>query len=159
MVNSISDRDHLRYMNLALKEAQKAFEKKEVPIGAVVIGPEGAIISQAYNQVEKKNQQVAHAEMQAIVKACKKKGNWRLEGHWLYVTLEPCSMCLNLVLLSRLEGIVFGAESPVFGYHLDNSGPLQLYRRDTLQIIKGVGQQESAALLKRFFTEKRKENV
>ena len=159
MVNSISDRDHLRYMNLALKEAQKAFKKDEVPIGAVIVSPEGKIVSRAYNQVEKKQQQIAHAEMQAIAKACKKRGNWRLNGHWLYVTLEPCSMCLNLALLSRLEGIVFGAESPVFGYHLDNRGPLQLYRRDTLQIIKGVGQQESAALLKRFFTEKRKENL
>jgi tRNA(adenine34) deaminase len=159
MVNTISHTDHLKYMKKALKQAQRAFQKDEVPIGAVIVDPEGTIISRAYNQVEGKCQQLAHAEIQAIAKACKKRGNWRLEGHWLYVTLEPCSMCLNLVLLSRLEGVVFGAESPVFGYHLDNNGPLQLYRRDTLQIIKGVGQQESAALLKRFFTEKRKENV
>ena len=159
MVNPISHTDHPKYMKKALKQAQKAYEKDEVPIGAVIVGPSGEIVSRAYNQVEGKRQQMAHAEVQAIAKACKKRGNWRLEGHWLYVTLEPCAMCFNLALLSRLEGIVFGTESPVFGYHLDNNGPLQLYRRDTLQIIKGVGQQESAALLKRFFTEKRKENL
>lgn len=142
-------------MNQALKQAQKAYQKNEVPVGAVVVDPEGNVVSRAYNQVERRQQQTAHAEMSAIIKACKKVGNWRLKGYWLYVTLEPCSMCMNLILMSRLEGLVFGAQSPLFGYHLDNSGPLQVYRRETLQIIKGIGDQEASELLKKFFKEKR----
>lgn len=156
MTNIFSSDNHLKYMQQALKQAQKAYAKDEVPIGAIVVSPEGSIISRAYNLVEKCQQQTAHAEMRALVKATKKLKNWRLEGCWLYVTLEPCSMCMNLILMSRIAGLVFGAQSPIFGYHLDNSGPLQLYRRDALCIIGGIGEQEASALLKQFFKEKRK---
>ncbi len=156
MTNIFSSDNHIKYMQQALKQACKAYDNDEVPIGAVIVSPEGKIMSRSYNLVEKCQQQTAHAEIKAITKACKKIGNWRLEGCWLYVTLEPCSMCMNLILMSRLQGIVFGASSPIFGYHLDNSGPLQLYRRDTLHIIGGIGEQEASALLKKFFKQKRK---
>jgi tRNA(adenine34) deaminase len=156
MTNIFSSDDHSKYMGQALKQAQKAYDIDEVPIGAVIVSPEGKIIGRAYNLVEKCQQQTAHAEIRAIEKACKKMSNWRLEGCWLYVTLEPCSMCMNLILMSRMQGIVFGAKSPIFGYHLDNSGPLQVYRRDTLHIIGGIGEQEASALLKKFFKQKRK---
>ena len=152
----ISSENHIRYMQQALKQAKKAYQKDEVPIGAVIISPEGKIVSRAYNRVETKKNPLEHAEIQTIIKACKKIGDWRLEGYWIYVTLEPCSLCINAILLSRLEGLVFGAKSPVFGYHLDNKGPLQLYRRETLKIIEGIGAEESLRLLKSFFKRKRK---
>lgn len=147
--------DHIFYMQKALKEAQKAYKKDEVPIGAILIAPNGDIIGRGHNLVEKTKQQISHAEVRAISQACRKLGDWRLEGCWLYVTLEPCSLCMNLVLLSRLKGVVFGASSPVFGFELDKNGPLQLYRRNTIEIVKGICEQESLALLKSFFKEKR----
>lgn len=142
-------------MHKALNEAKKAFNKDEVPIGAIVIDAQGKIIGRGYNLVEHKKQQIAHAEIRAITQACKKQKDWRLDGCWIYVTLEPCAMCMNLILLSRLEGLVFGASSPIFGFELDNQGPLQIYRRNKIQIIKGVLAQESSLLLKEFFIKKR----
>ena len=146
---------HEFYMQTALTQAQKAFNHNEVPIGAIVVNPEGVIIARSYNQVESKRLQTCHAEIQAITKACKKLKDWRLNGYWIYVTLEPCAMCMNLILLSRFEGLVYGASSPIFGYELDTKGPLQLYRRNTLQIYKGVHADASAQLLKDFFKKKR----
>lgn len=142
-------------MHKALNEAKKAFNKDEVPIGAIVIDAQGKIIGRGYNLVEHKKQQIAHAEIRAITQACKKQKDWRLDGCWIYVTLEPCAMCMNLILLSRFEGLVFGASSPIFGFELDNQGPLQIYRRNKIQIIKGVLAQESSLLLKEFFIKKR----
>lgn len=142
-------------MNRALKEAQKAFVEDEVPIGAIVINHDKEIIAKGHNQVEKKQQQIAHAEIIAITRANKKMASWRLEGCWLYVTLEPCAMCINLILLSRMEGIVFGASSPKFGYQLDKEGLISLYRRNTIEVLQGVCEQESAQLLKNFFQRKR----
>ena len=103
-------------MNVAISEALKALAKEEVPIGAVIVNKEGVIIARAHNLTEHNHTQAAHAEVLAIQKAGKKLGDWRLEGCWLYVTLEPCAMCYNLAVLSRLDGIVYGAESPLFGY-------------------------------------------
>lgn len=147
---------HISYMIKALQEAQKAFDKNEVPIGALVIDPVGKIIGRGHNLVEQKKQQTAHAEIRAITQACKKLKDWRLDNCWIYVTLEPCSMCMNLILLSRIEGLVYGASSPIFGFELDNTGPLQLYRRNKIQIIKEICQKESSELLKNFFKKKRK---
>lgn len=148
--------NHTLYMRKALHEAQKAFDKNEVPIGALLINPEGKIIGRGHNLVEQKKQQTAHAEIRAIEQACRNRKGWRLDGCWIYITLEPCSMCMNLILLSRLAGIVYGASSPIFGFELDNTGPLQLYRRNKIQIIKDICNKESAELLKNFFKKKRK---
>ncbi len=103
-------------MKAAISEAAKALAKDEVPIGAVIVNKDGDIIARAHNLTEHKHTQAAHAEVLAIEKAGKKIGDWRLEGCWLYVTLEPCAMCYNLAVLSRLDGIVYGADSPLFGY-------------------------------------------
>lgn len=143
------------YMQEALKEAQKAAFYDEVPIGAIVINSQGIIVGRGFNAVEQSHRQTAHAEVIAINQACQALQDWRLDGHILYVTLEPCSMCINLVLLSRIKRVVFGASSPIFGYQLDNRGPLQVYRRDTLEVIGGVCEEESSAVLKKFFKEKR----
>ena len=100
------------YMYEALQEARKAFEQNEVPIGALVVDAQGIIQSRAYNQVESMRTQLGHAEVLALQIAAQSRNNWRLDGHWLYVTLEPCAMCLSLARLSRIAGIVFGASSP-----------------------------------------------
>jgi tRNA(adenine34) deaminase len=143
------------YMGNALEQASYADAIGEVPIGAVVINTEGAIIAKAYNQVEKKHTQAAHAEIQVLTMAGALQSDWRLEGHWLYVTLEPCIMCMGLIYLSRLSGIVYAAASPLYGWQLDSSAIMSVYKIDTVRIISGVRADEAAALLKQFFKQKR----
>jgi len=143
-------------MQQALVQANKALANNEVPIGALVVNKEGIVIARAYNQVEKKDTQSAHAEILAINKAGKKIGDWRLSDCWVYVTLEPCSMCMNLIYLSRMAGVIFGANSPLFGYRLDNRQSNQVYKKATVCVVEGVCADESARLLKRFFNKKRK---
>jgi len=147
----------LFFMKKALGQAKRAYEADEVPIGAIVVDSDGVIIGQGYNKVEQKHSQAAHAEVIAISAAGKKLADWRLSDCWLYVTLEPCAMCMNLILLSRLEGIVFGASSPLFGYQLDKGRGFQLYKLGALSVITGVCSEEAAELLKRFFRLKRGE--
>lgn len=149
--------DHISFMKKALSQAQKAFTRDEVPVGAVVVDAEGKILARAFNQVETKKTQAAHAEFHALIKAGKKQGDWRLNGCWLYVTLEPCAMCMNFVILSRLAGVVYGASSPIFGYHIvDNQIGSWLYKKDAPVIIGGIKSEESIILLKQFFKNKRK---
>lgn len=105
---------HDKYMKAALKEAQKAYDKDEVPIGAVIV-KDGKIIARAHNLRESKQQAEAHAEMLAIQKACKKTGFWRLEDCEMYVTLEPCPMCAGAILQSRIKKVVYGAKDPKGG--------------------------------------------
>ena len=91
---------------LLLKEARKAYEKEEVPISAVII-KDGKVISKAHNLKESKNSVLAHAEILAVKKACKKLNNWRLDGCDIYITLEPCSMCAAVLHQSRIDNIYF----------------------------------------------------
>lgn len=143
------------FMQQALKEAHKAYAKDEVPIGAVIVNADGDIIARGYNRVEKEHSQSAHAEVCAINKAGKKIGDWRLHDCSIFVTLEPCKMCIGLIMLSRIKGLVYGAASPLFGFHLDNMDTIQVYKRDALAIIDGVEKDNSQALLKLFFQQKR----
>lgn len=149
-------RDHSFYMQLALKEAQKAAQRNEVPIGAIIIGPEGDLIAKGFNQVEKRHSQAAHAEHIAIQKAGRVLGDWRLLHCTIYITLEPCAMCMNLIVLSRIPMVVYGASSLKFGFCLDKEGLVSLYRRNTVTIIPGVQADQSEALLQRFFSSRRK---
>jgi len=142
-------------MKKAIAQAYKARAADEVPIGAIVVDVNGHIIGRGYNQVEKRDTQAAHAEIIAITQAGKKHGDWRLNGCWLYVTLEPCVMCMSLAVLSRIEGVVFGADSPVFGYRLDKALNFQLYKIGAVSTVPGVCAEEAAAVLKDFFREKR----
>ncbi|GMU19679.1 MAG: tRNA-specific adenosine deaminase [Candidatus Babeliales bacterium] len=147
---------HERYMRLALTQAEQAFTKDEVPVGAIIVAPEGHILAQAYNQTETLHSQTAHAEMLAIAHAGQILGDWRLEDCWLYVTLEPCAMCMNAILISRFAGLVYGASSPLFGYlKVDKEGSSWLYKRDALTIVDGICEQEAQQLLKQFFKKKR----
>jgi tRNA(adenine34) deaminase len=102
------------YMHLALKEADKAWAIDEVPVGALIV-KDGKIIARAHNRRETTQRATAHAELLAIEKACKKLKSWRLDGCILVVTLEPCAMCTGASLLSRVDGIVFGAYDPKGG--------------------------------------------
>ncbi|HEV2601303.1 MAG TPA: nucleoside deaminase [Candidatus Babeliales bacterium] len=160
MQNSISspfgtEKDRY-FMNKALGQARKAYALGEVPVGAVVVNSAGKIIARGYNKTESLHSQTGHAEIQALKKASKKIGNWRCQGLWVYVTLEPCPMCMHLLLLSRVSGVVFGAPSPVFGYRLDNATRLAVYQRDAMCIVDH-GIEESAILLRSFFKQKRNE--
>lgn len=146
----------LFFMQQALQEAQKAAELDEVPVGAVVVNSVGEIIARAHNSVEHDCSQRSHAESLAIECAGKMLGDWRLEGCWVYVTLEPCSMCIALIKMSRLAGVVYGAASPLFGFQLDKSDDLWVYKRDAFSVVEGVMSDESSVLLKSFFKKKRK---
>lgn len=146
----------MKVMQMALKQAQKALRKNEVPIGAVVVDEQGKILAQGYNMVESKSTQAAHAEVKALAKAGKIVGNWRLEGCWVYVTVQPCGMCMALIQLSRCAGVLYGANSPLFGYHLvDNDMRHSLYKKDIMHIESGVAAQKAAELMKEFFKSKR----
>jgi tRNA(adenine34) deaminase len=148
------DKDVL-FMAEALAHARVAAERGEVPIGAVVVNAEGEIIGTGYNATEECHTQSAHAEMRAIAAAGVKKSDWRLTKCWLYVTLEPCLMCMGLVYLSRLAGVVYGAQSPLFGGQLDSSRMVSVYKVNTLTVIGGVCKQEASDMLKAFFKKKR----
>lgn len=147
---------HERYMKLALAKAQEAMGNDEVPVGAIIVSPTGQILAEASNAVQMSHSQTAHAEMLVLAQAGKAIGDWRLQDCWLYVTLEPCAMCMNAILISRLAGVVYGASSPLFGYlKVDKEGSSWLYKRDALTILAGIGEDESKQLLKQFFKQKR----
>lgn len=144
------------FMKKALKEADKAFLEGEVPIGVIVIDEKKKIIGKGYNLVEKHKQQIAHAEMIALTKACKRKNDWRLNGCTIYVTLEPCFMCMGLVLLSRVDRLVYAGDSNLFGHHLDKERKVPLYKEGIIKVERGILKDEAIALLRQFFKQKRK---
>jgi len=146
--------DHEKYMDLAIKQAKKALANNETPIGAVVVHKDGTILGRGYNKMEKIKCQTGHAEVVAIQKACKKIGDWRLNNCCIYVTLEPCTMCFGLIMLSRIDKLIFGAESPLFGYK--NNKNIQIVKKD-LVISEGIKKEECEKLLRRFFKKIRRE--
>ncbi len=151
----LHDAVDITFMTLALDEAKKALALGEIPVGAIVINDNGEVVGAGYNTVEQNHCQSYHAEANAIKEACSKLQDWRLNGCTLYVTLEPCLMCINLIGLSRCERVVFGARSPVFGYSLDKEGTLEVYKNTIKEIKEGVLADEAAALLQDFFKLKR----
>ncbi|MBQ5401385.1 MAG: nucleoside deaminase [Bacteroidales bacterium] len=142
--------DDTQYMQMALAEARKALEQKEVPIGAVVVAG-GRVIARAHNLTETLTDPTAHAEMQAITIATDYLGGKYLTGCTLYVTVEPCPMCAAALNWAQVSKIVYGADDPRRGYSLFS--PSLLHPRT--QVAKGVLQDECATLMKDFFKEKR----
>lgn len=139
------------FMYEAIKEAQKAAEIGEVPIGAVLV-LDGKIISRGYNLRETNQNALAHAELLVIDEACKKLGTWRLEEATLYVTLEPCPMCAGAVILSRIKRVVFGATDPKGGC----AGTFMNLPEDERfnhrsEVVQGVLEKECGELLSAFF--------
>ncbi len=149
------EKTHEFFMNKALAQAKVAFRYGEVPVGAVIVDACGEIIARAYNKIELHGCQNAHAEMLAIQSATKKIDDWRLNGCRIYVTLEPCLMCMGLITLSRLDTVVFGAPSDLFGSGLSNRDTLPSYAKN-LNIVKGVKKEECIILLQTFFKKARK---
>ena len=99
------------YMNIALKEAKKAFDLKEIPVGAIIVDPSGNIIGKGHNTKELKKSTIGHAEINAIINANKKINNWRLLGCTMYVTLEPCEMCKKVINESRIKKVIYCAKN------------------------------------------------
>ena len=144
------------WMTKAIAQAQKAALHDEVPIGCVIVSHD-KIVSRAFNQREKKQSSIAHAEILAIEKACKKLGSWRLEDCTLYVTLEPCPMCTGAIIQSRIPRVVFGAYDPKGGCMGSCTNLIEVKGFNHYPAVKGgVLQEECASLLKAFFREKRK---
>ncbi len=139
------------YMKQALKEAQKAFDEQEVPIGAVVVMQE-RIIARAYNQVEKLNDSTAHAEIIALTSAYNFLGAKYLPEATLYVTIEPCLMCAGALYWSKIGKVVYGATDEKHGcYSLTNRNPFH----PKTEIVSGVYKDECEALMKNFFKARR----
>ncbi len=149
-------KDDYYFMERALKQAEVAYKKGEVPVGAVVV-KDGEIISRGYNLRESTNDPTAHAELIAMKKASKKLNSWRLSGCTLYVTLEPCPMCSGVIVNSRIDRVVFGAYDQKAGccttlYHLCNDERFN----HRAEILGGVSEEKCAKILSDFFKEKRK---
>ena len=148
---------NIKYMNLALKEAKKAYKHDDVPVGAVIV-KNNKVISKAYNKKEKKQNATRHAEIIAIEKACKKLKTWHLDDCILYVTLEPCLMCAGAIIQSRIKKVVYATSSEKFGY-IESIDCVLLNNKNNhrVEIEKGICSDESKSLLKKFFKQKRKQ--
>lgn len=139
------------FMKTALKEAEKAYKKEEVPIGAVIV-KDGKIIARAHNLRETKRQACAHAEILAIEKACKKLNAWRLENCDMYVTLEPCTMCAGAIINSRIRKIYIGAmdeKGGAVGSKINILKDIKL--NHSVEIETGICKEECSQILKDFF--------
>ena len=146
------------FMGEALRQARRAYEAEEVPVGAVIVR-EGSIIARAFNQVELLRDATAHAEMLAITQAEEVVGDRRLNDCTLYVTKEPCPMCAGAIVLARLGRVVFGASDPKAGAA---GGVMNLLQYPTFnhrsEITSGVRDAECRSLLQSFFVEQRAKN-
>jgi len=139
------------YMNEAIKEAKKAENLAEVPIGAVIV-MDGEIIARAHNLRETNQNAVAHAELIAIDIACQRVGSWRLENAILYVTLEPCPMCAGGIIMSRIARVVYGANDPKGGCAGTFMNLLQDDRfNHQSEVVSGILEEECGMLLTNFF--------
>jgi tRNA(adenine34) deaminase len=144
------------FMELALREAERAYEEKEVPVGSVIVF-ENKVIGRGYNRTESLKDATAHAEMIALTAAYNYFGDWRLEGCYLFSTLEPCAMCAGAAVLSRIKTIVFGARDPRFGgCESIFKIPTETRLNHRVEIVEGILGDEVADLMKRFFQDVRK---
>ena len=133
------------YMKLAIQQAKKAYKYEEVPVGAVIV-KNNKIIAKAYNKKEKTKNVTKHAEIIAILKACKKIKNWRLDDCEIYVTMEPCMMCCGAIEQSRIKKIIYGVKN-------ENYGSTELLKN--VKIISQVCEKECRELVQSFFKKRR----
>jgi len=132
------------YMKETLKLAMKAFDDDEIPVGAIVV-KDNEIIGCGYNQKEKTNNPLKHAELIAIEEACKKLGDWRLNDCKIYVTLEPCQMCMGAIVETRIKKVVYGI----------NKSERMFNEIKNIQITGGILEKECLEILQKFFQNKR----
>lgn len=143
------------WMARALEQARLAAGREEVPVGAVLVGPDG-LVAEAHNRTRQAADPTAHAEMTVLREGALRLGDWRLLGHTLYVTLEPCAMCAGAIVLARVPRLVFGTRDPKAGM----CGSLEDLVRDErlnhrVEVVEGVLADEAAELLRGFFRERR----
>jgi tRNA(adenine34) deaminase len=151
------DLSHEKYMALALEEAKKAGQIGEVPIGAILVSGNSDILSAAHNRTIDQADPTAHAEISALREAARKINNYRLLNTTLYVTVEPCIMCMGAIVHARVAKVVFGAGDPKWGA----AGSLYDFSEDDrlnhrVTITRGVCEQECRSLMQDFFRAKRK---
>ncbi|MEA1986154.1 MAG: tRNA adenosine(34) deaminase TadA [Candidatus Marinimicrobia bacterium] len=152
----LNNQIHKKWMRYAYLEAMKAYDQKEIPVGAVVVY-ENKIIGKGYNLVETLNDATAHAEIIAITSASEYMRDWRLENCLLYVTLEPCIMCTGAIINSRIKKVIYGVGDNKAGgcdslYHLGEDGRLN----HNFELLSGVMEDEIRELMDGFFREMRK---
>ena len=147
---------HEKFMNIAIEEAEKAAKIDEIPIGAVLVSDSGAVLTRAHNQTIRLSDPTAHAEILAIRQAADKIHNYRLLNTYLYVTVEPCVMCMGAIIHARIRGVIYGTGDPkwgaagsVYDFALDQ----RLNHRP--EIIKGILQDTCKRLMQDFFQKKR----
>ena len=147
-----------KYMKAAIRQAKKAYDLGEVPIGCVIVY-EGKIIGQGYNRRNTDKNTLAHAEITAINKASKKVGDWRLEGCSLYVTLEPCRMCAGAIVQARIDEVIMGSMNPKAGCGGSILNLLEMPEfNHQVRVTRGVLEEECSLMLTRFFKELRVRN-
>ncbi len=143
-------------MRRALERAALGGESGEVPVAALVTDPDGEVVAEAHNRTRADSDPTAHAEVLALRAAAARLGDWRLEGHTLYATLEPCALCAGAAVLARVRTVVFGAADPKAGMcgSIENlvSDPRLNHRAE---LVPGVLAEESARLLRDFFRQRR----
>ena len=145
-----------KYMREAIRQAKKAWALDEVPIGCVIVF-DGKIIARGYNRRNTDRNTLSHAELNAIKKASKKLGDWRLEGCTMYVTLEPCQMCAGAIVQARIDEVVIGSMNPKAGCAGSVLNLLDIPQfNHQVKITRGILQEECSALLSDFFRELRK---
>ena len=149
-------KDHNYFMNLALEEAEKAALEDEVPVGAVIVCDD-KVVARAHNQRDKKNLTYAHAEMLAIIKANKKLGSWRMPECDIYITLEPCIMCMGAIIQSRIKNIYYGAKDPKGGAVISSINVLEANNiNHHPNVVGGILEEQCSKIITNYFKNKRK---
>ena len=151
-------RTHEKYMKLALKEAKRAYDLKEVPIGCVIVKDQ-TIIAKGYNRRNTDKNVLNHAELDAIRTACKKLKDWRLEGCDIYITLEPCPMCAGAIVQARIDRVIIGAKNPKAGCAGSVVNLLDMPGfNHQCEVIDGILEEDCSSMLSNFFSELRAEH-
>lgn len=154
--NKAAKRDE-KYMKMALKEAKKATDLNEVPIGCVIVRDD-KVIAKAYNKRNSDKNVLSHAELLAIKQACKKTGDWRLEDCTMYITLEPCQMCSGAMVQARLQRAVIGAMNAKAGCAGSVLNILQMQEfNHQVDVTRGVLEAECSEMLSKFFADLREQ--
>ncbi len=149
--------DHTYYMKIALNEAKKAQQANEIPIGALLVSKTNEILAKSHNQTISLNDPTAHAEILSLRKSANKQQNYRLLNTILYVTIEPCMMCMGAIVHARVDTVVFGAKDPKWGaagslYNI----PADKRLNHRVKVIEGICQDECKTIIQNFFHLKRK---
>lgn len=147
-----------RYMALAIRQAKKALVSEDVPIGCIIVY-QGEVIARGYNKRNKKKTTLAHAELEAIARASKALGDWRLEECTMYVTLEPCQMCAGAIVQARIPKVVIGCMNPKAGCAGSVLNLLEMKEfNHRAEVIRGVKEAECSEMLSTFFRNLRIKN-